>query len=182
MGLSCQELLPEHHPALLAFFDRPDQRFCYCRYWDFPGSNQDWLACASGFNREACVAAMAQGELHGSLAWDGGRVGGWLRWQPADELPKLQSMQLEIGPAPGVASLLCFSVASELRGQGVARGLLRHALVSQRAAGFLAAHAYPKTEPDGAQWTGPEALFRELGFAPLRTAQPRSTWELRLEL
>ncbi len=158
---------------LLAFFDRPDQGFCFCRFWNFPDTNEAWLARPASANRAACQRDFAQ--LRGQLALRGEDVVGWLRWAPSAALPKLAAQGLEEAPPPDRASLLCFAVAADLRRQGIARGLLASALETLRAEGFAAVHAYPRTVP-GEPWTGPAALFDACGFRVLRKGEPRAVW------
>ena len=164
---------------LLAFFDRPDQGFCYCRFWNFEGSNEDWLARDPDANRQAFLDAARAGELRGTLAVVEGEVVGWIRDERTDRLPKLVALGLEEqGPDARLASLLCFSVAEPRRGQGIAAALLDGALRSLGARGVTEVHAYPRPGPDleaGQVWTGPRPLLESRGFSVVRRGATRWT-------
>jgi len=166
-------LTSARHPALLAFLARPDQGFCFCRYWFFGGSNERWLACDPRANRADLERALARGEVWGVVALEGDAVVGWMRLARTEDVPKLGD------DARDAASVLCVSVAEERRGAGVARALLRAAIEEARHAGFGELRAYPRFEDGldaGAVWTGPRALFESEGFTKVAEGARRWTY------
>lgn len=172
-----QLLTPEAHRTLLAFLARPDQGFCFCRFWSFDGDTAAWLACDPAQNRAALERALAADEVWGIVAVDRDEVIGWLRLAPSAAVPKLSDPTLD------AASVLCMSVAADRRGEGVARAMLRAAIEASRAQGFGALRAYPRPEDAldaGAVWTGPRALFEAEGFRKVREGERRWTYERRL--
>jgi GNAT superfamily N-acetyltransferase len=152
---------------------------CYCRYWHFAGSKNEWLArCVNEpeRSREEHVAAAALGapEAGGLVAMDGDDAVGWMKVVPRPTVPKL----LRQGPyraafarANGddhVWSIGCFLVDPRRRRSGVARALVLAAPAYVRAHGGTTVEAYPRRiddDVDDAQaWTGTVRLFASCGF------------------
>jgi len=173
VAMPTEVLTPARHAALLAFLARPDQGFCFCRYWDFGGGTVAWLACDPEANRDAMARALDAGEVWGVVALDGDAVVGWMRLSRTAAVPKLAD------DAPGAASVLCVAVAEERRGRGLARALLRAAIEAARDARFVELRAHPRFEDGldaGAVWTGPRRLFEAEGFVKVREGERRWTY------
>jgi len=172
-----EPLSPMRHAALLAFMDRPDQSFCFCRFWYFAGDSEAWLACDSSANRAALARDLDADNVWGAVAVEGSEIVGWLRLARSAEVPKLGD------PTPDAASVLCMSVAVERRSEGVARALLRAAIDAARAAGCVELRAYPRIGEGldaGAVWTGPAALYASEGFVEVGRGERRLTCALAL--
>ena len=179
-------LLPADLPAWLEFFDQrafsdnPDWATCYCRaYLVAPG--EDWDAsCAANANRAPMCAAIGAGHVDGMLAWEQGRVVGWLQHGPAG---RFGTPAGPLFPTEGadVAAILCFVIAPAARGRGVARALLRGSLAQLQAQGFrqVLARAAPEADDAAHQFTGPIALFRSEGFMEEPSPERRPRMRLR---
>ena len=170
-------LNPARHPALLAFLDRPDQGFCYCRFWFHAGHAASWLAGDPAVNRAAMARALGDDFVWALVAVEADTVIGYLRLAPSADVIKLND------PTTDAASILCMSVADDRRGQGVARALVEAAEASARERGYRWLHAHPRPERDldaGAVWTGPRRLFEARGYAKLREGERRWTYALPL--
>lgn len=183
-----------HADELLALFESAGSG-CYCNYWYFQGDKNAWLErcyLKPEENRSALVARLAADELCGVVARPsgGGSICGWLNVSRAVHLARLYEQRVYKGlpcfdssaagqPArEAVYAVACCYVAEEQRGRGVGRVLLRQAIVEARAAGGSAIEAFPRgasgggavagerLRPDTLQM-GPEALFLEMGFAPV---------------
>lgn len=165
-----------------AFSDNPEWGTCYCRAFRV-AHGEDWdAACAAGANRQPMCEAIRAGQVGGTLAWEDGRVVGWVQHGPA------RAFTTPFGPLfPGlqeqadVGAVVCFVIAPEARGRGVARALLRGALDQLRAAGFreVVARAAPETDDGAHQFTGPLALYRAEGFEPDPRGAERRPWMRR---
>jgi GNAT superfamily N-acetyltransferase len=153
---------------------------CFCRWWHFEGTKNDWLARAANephANRDEHARLAREGDPRagGLLALDGETAVGWMKLTPRAAVPKLRRLPvyrgLDLGDDAGVWGVGCFLVRPDRRGQGVARALLVAADAHVRAAGGLAIEAYPRRSAETMHaeeaWMGPEKLFLECGFEPV---------------
>lgn len=64
---------------------------------------------------------------------------------------------------------MCFEVAPEYRGQGVATALLKRVVKDAKADGYIAVEGYPqlKEEIDTFDFFGPVKLFEKCGFSKI---------------
>ena len=166
-----------------AFADNPDWSTCYCRCFLF--GEKGWpawdAACESGQNRPAMVDEARAGRVDGMLARREGKVVGWIHAGPAERFTSPTGPI--VAPEVGLAAIVCFVVAPDERGKGVARALLRGALGELAGRGFTAveARAQPESSESAAhQFTGPLALYRSEGFVEVGAAGDRV--RLRREL
>lgn len=175
--MDVQLLSPDRYGGLLEFFDRPDQGFCFCRFWEEDVPNEAWVHGEASAHRAARSAAMDR--LEGVVALEGASVIGWLRFAPTASLTKLRTQRLEpVGDAAAYA-ILCLAVASDARGRGVASALLDHAIAALEARGVAEIHAYPRPEAalgPAEVWTGPRAAFEARGFTAVRCEGRRWTF------
>ena len=184
MTLEIRELAPVLLGDYLAFFD--DDAFadfqwwsaCYCRFWDDPSDPEGE---SGGDRRERYRALVTQliqsGRHRGLLAYADGRVVGWCNAKArlAYTMPR-RIAQTPATDADRVGSTVCFIVAKDHRGKGVASALLDAACASFRREGLSVAEGYPTTAPasgpyaDQIPWTahhhtGPLEMYLRAGFA-----------------
>lgn len=159
---------------------------CFCRYWHFTGTKNDWLdRCAHRpeENLAEQAAAVRSGDVsaRGLVAVDRaarGAVVGWMKLAPLEALPKLKGLPVykALPVEPGSWAVGCFLIHPGRRRAGVARALLQAAEHHVRAWGGRVILGYPRrsTEPlhDEEAWQGPERVFVELGFAPVHDVPP----------
>ena len=179
MPLRVASLTPDLAPAWALLFGACSSS-CFCRYWHFEGTKNDWMARLA-FSPETNEAEQRArlAEQHpsasGLVALEGDLVVGWLKLAPRAAVPKLRRLPvyraLDLGPDDGVLSIGCLLVHPSYRRRGVARALVREALVVARASGAHAVEAYPHRRDEALRdeelWMGPLALFEEEGFRPL---------------
>jgi GNAT superfamily N-acetyltransferase len=167
---------------------------CFCRYWHFEGTKNDWLARGiqePWRNRDEQLAVMQSGDPagRGLIALEGDVAWGWMKLAPRALLPKLLRQgpyrSLALGPAEGIWSIGCLLVRPERRGAGVARALVRAAGPHVRAWGGRAIEAYPRDAgrrlPDEEAWVGTVDLFRSCGFAEIAGESPYPVMRRALE-
>ena len=169
---------------------------CFCRFWHFKGTKNDWLArCAfePGANRVEQEAALASGDssAEGLVAIDVAidQVVGWMKLAPRKSLTKLRTQSVyrtrDLGSDEGVYGVGCFLVDPAHRHRGVARALLAASPSYVRARGGHIVEAYPRQarEPlhDEEAWMGPEALFLECGFAAVAGESPYPVFQKRID-
>jgi GNAT superfamily N-acetyltransferase len=150
---------------------------CFCRYWHFGGSKNEWLArCAhdAARNREeqlACVGEHGPAS-RGLVAMEDGLAVGWMKLAPRTTLGKLTRLpvykNLATFDPEGVYVIGCLLVRPDRRRQGVARRLVQGADDQVRAWGGRAIEVYPRHADaplhDEEAWMGPERLFVECDY------------------
>ncbi|MBX3202887.1 MAG: GNAT family N-acetyltransferase [Labilithrix sp.] len=180
-----EPLTEAHLPRLRALFDASSSS-CFCRYWHFAGTKNDWLdRCANRPEENAAEleAAVRSGsaEARGLVAVDDeGAIVGWMKLAPRDAVPKLRALpvyrSLALGDGATTFSVGCFLVRPDARGKGVARALLEAAPRLAREWGARALEAYPRrsSEPLHAEeaWQGPERVYIDAGFEPIVDVAP----------
>ena len=162
---------------------------CFCRWWHFEGTKNDWLAkCATdpASNRteaEEAIGARSSASRGLVALLDSGRAVGWMKIAPRASVPKLRALPvyraIDLGPDEGVWSVGCFLVDPHQRPRNVASALLDAAPANVRALGGIAIEAYPRhaheTERprfhDDEMLMGPESLFTSRGFARVAEAE-----------
>jgi GNAT superfamily N-acetyltransferase len=191
--LRVEALTEAHVPALLAFFEASASQ-CYCRYWHFDGTKNDWLERSAlrpeenAAELEAAVRAHDPG-ARGVVAIDAhGAVVGWMKLTPRRSVPKLRALpvykNLALGDEDTTYAIGCMLVRPDARGTGVARALTAAAPELARAWGAAAVEAYPRRSseplhPEEA-WLGPERLFVETGFEAVVDVAPYPVYRKRL--
>jgi GNAT superfamily N-acetyltransferase len=172
-------------PKLVAFFEAAANA-CFCRYWHFSGTKNEWLdRCANHPEQNAAElrAAVQSGPpmARGLVALDAtDDVVGWLKLTPRAVIPKLRMLpvyrNLDLGNEATTYSIGCVLVRPDARGRGVLRALIDAAPRFAKSWGALAIEAYPRrsTEPLHAEeaWQGPERVFIEAGFVPVVDVAP----------
>lgn len=159
---------------------------CFCRYWHFTGTKNEWLErCA--FRPEENLAEQAEALRRGDasacglVALDrdaGDAVVGWMKLAPREAMPKLTSLPVyrHLAFEEATWTVGCFLVDPRARHRGVARALLVAAEEHARSRGGRVLEGHPRrsTEPlhDEEVWQGPEQLFVELGYAAIHDIAP----------
>jgi GNAT superfamily N-acetyltransferase len=151
---------------------------CYCRYWHFEGTRNEWLARSaheSEVSKNEQLALVQQGapEAGGLVAFEGDTAIGWMKLVPRGVVSKLTARgayrALPLGPDEGVVSIGCFFIHPSHRRKGAARALLLAADAHARTMpGARVIEAYPHHVShalhDEEAFMGPEALLLSCGF------------------
>lgn len=172
--VTCRALVPEllvdylHFFDHRAFADNPRWAGCYCFFPLHDPQTMVWKERSAADNRSAVVDCAAGGRLRGWLAYHGDRVVGWCNAGPAALYPVLADEPLPQRETLGL--VMCFVVAPDARGRGVARQLLEAACDGLRAQGMTAVGARPQKDADGAaaNHMGPLAMYLQAGFSIVR--------------
>lgn len=149
-----------------AFPDNQDWSGCYCLFYHSPEAPWPGPEAATA-HRAARVEQIAHGGAPGYLAYRDGRPVGWLNAGPREAYGNLRGYP--DGDA-GEAVVMCFVVAPQERGKGVASGLLDFALGDLAQRGLAVVEAYPRLGPAGelawtvASYKGPLSMYLNRGF------------------
>ena len=141
--------------------------------------------------RDSAVHMVANGEIQGYLAYDGSLAVGWCN--ASDRLNYCRVGEFDLSSVPPdepcdgqrrgqVKSVVCFEIAPEYRGKGIATLLLETVCRDARAEGYAYVEAYPVKDEglQGLAFTGPKRLYEKAGFAV--TALKGSTLVMRKHL
>ena len=182
---------------------------CYCRFWHFSGTTNEWLergAFSPDVNRAEHVQGVSAGDpsargliaLAASLpapprlatqSAEGANVVGWMKLTPRASVPKLRRGRvygaLDLGDDSGVYSVGCFLVHPEYRGRGVARALVEGADEAVRGWGGSAIESYPRRSSELLRaeevWLGPERLYIDAGYAQIAGESPYPVYRKHLD-
>jgi GNAT superfamily N-acetyltransferase len=161
--------------ALAALFDRCGCA-CYCRYFHFSGTKNEWLdrlAHRPHEGRDELAAAAARDEVTGLVARDAqGQLVGWAKVTPLASVPKLRNQgayrPLDLGDEATTWVVGCLLVAPEARKSGVGRALVAHAPGYARARGASRLLGMPRRAAlplyDEEAFAGPERVYADEGF------------------
>lgn len=182
MPFTVHPLTPERWPDLEAIFRARGcavARSCWCMFYRQSGRppvpEGESVAAA---RRRAFRAVVDQGPPPGLIGYRDGQPVGWLALGPREDYAKLKrSPVMKPVDAAPVWSIICFVVPAEHRRQGVARGLLRAAIVHARQQGATLLEAYPVDRPepsaDDTLWFGVKSMFDDAGFAEVARRKPQ---------
>lgn len=171
-----------------AFSDGSEFYPCYCaafnmtaqeireRFYDRAkvlGGGADGLNAAM---RETAADMVANGLIRGYLAYDGDLSIGWCNANDRDRYCRVGDFDLEDIPgendlppvAERVKSVVCFEIAPEYRGRGIAAALLDRVCRDASAEKYDAVEGYPvlRQERYELDFTGPLRLYERAGFIP----------------
>jgi len=163
-------------------------RSCWCMYYrqsgagPTPSEGQTEAEC----NRGALKALIEAGCAPGLIAYLDALPVGWVSLGPREEFTRLarSPVMKPVDELP-VWSIVCFVVAAEYRGRGVARGLLAGAIHYARSRGAPWLEAYPVDKPgpcaDDSLWFGSASMYLRAGLIEVARRKPeRPVLRLRL--
>jgi len=177
MNLTIRELTDRTLPDFLAYFDNvafadnPEWARCYCYAHHADQDQPDWEDRPGAENRAAVCSLVKQGEMKGYLAYLDDEVVGWCHAAPRALIPNLQrDPQLKNEEIEATGAIVCFVVAKDYRGKGVATQLLEAALQGMRQQGLTWAEGYPRRNAatEAAHYHGPLSLFTNAGFQTVK--------------
>lgn len=179
---------PEHADGLARLFEAAGVP-CFCRFWHFTGTNNDWLdrcANATAENEREMREGLASAspDAQGVIAIDraSGAVVAWMKLAPASVMKKAydrrfyKNLPCFGGDRTGVITIGCLLVHPDHRKRGLSVALVRGAIEIARSWGARVLEAFPRRprEPvrDDELWTGPMKAFEANGFVEISTFDP----------
>jgi ribosomal protein S18 acetylase RimI-like enzyme len=136
-------LTPDRIADLAPLFDAGgDPKWCWCAYYRFRG--RDWTNSSAAANRANLELMSAGTPAPGLVAYEGDAVVGWVSLGPRETYERLaySKTAAPVDDAP-VWSIVCFVVARQQRGRGIAEALLAAAVEHARSNGATMLEAYP---------------------------------------
>jgi ribosomal protein S18 acetylase RimI-like enzyme len=153
-----------------AFADNPVWSNCYCLSYH-EGAVENPMEAHAGRSRRDRAAMIERGEASGVLAYAGARIVGWCNASPRTSLPLLDlTPEFAADEPERTAAIVCYVIAPQYRGQGLARRLLGGAIEMMRGRGFRWLDAYPPKDPrsDAASYHGKLEMYLDAGFERVR--------------
>ena len=143
-----------------AFKGQPQWAGCYCQFYLNTREQNEDSAAKIGKNRELACERVNAGTMQGYLAFEGEQAIGWMAANAANNFVALPPVEV------GTARILCFVVAQEHQGRGVATALLNFALLDLPTLGFTRVEAAPLASGEFHDWgyRGPLSMFLKAGF------------------
>jgi len=176
MELESRQLTPDLLADYLDFFDNvafadhPEWSNCYCLAFHFEPA---WDAEDAGREnpwRERVARFVREGKVQGYLAFSNGKVVGWCNANDRKNYAALKhNVKPELWEAnedKKVKSIVCFLVAPDMRGKGIATKMLERVCADAKADGYDFIEGYPAGEGCDmyAAHHGTVKLFEKSGF------------------
>ena len=156
-----------------AFTDDSPYR-CYCQMYQMTKEQaKAALDNAVGqdpgsVSRGVAERQIADGALRGYLAYVDGKSIGWCNANDRANYPAepMQDVPFYAPAEQREKAVVCFEVAPEFRGKGVATALLQQVIADAKAEGYLAVVSFPVIRSERYEWdcTGPVRLYEQAGF------------------
>ena len=143
-----------------AFETNPQWSGCYCQFYLNTPEQQPSEENKAVVNRKTACDRIKTREMSGYLAYEGDEVIGWVAANSANRFVALPPT------APDAARVLCFIVAPEHQGKGVATELLNFAIDDLAKQGFRSLEAAPLASDHFETWgyRGKLSTYLKAGF------------------
>ena len=172
-----------------AFTDNSPYR-CYCQMYQMTKEQaKKAIDNAEGVDmgrvsRKVAEQQIESGILRGYLAYVDGVSIGWCNANDKANYP-VESCTGARFYAPAEKrekAVVCFEIAPEYRGKGVATALLQRVIVDAKAEGYIAVEGFPIVRDERYEWdcTGPVRLYEKAGF--IKVAETEKNVVMRKEL
>ena len=155
-----------------AFTDNNPNGPCYCT-----SPNQDEASIqkmVSEFKtygvkdtiRKYAVEMLNNNRIHGYLAYDGNLSVGWCNAADIDSYAGFVPDFARKNTCGKTVSIVCFEIAPEYRGMGIASALIDRVCIDAKSKGYMAVEGYAKVSDkrDDFDYQGPVRLYQKAGF------------------
>lgn len=155
----------------IAFSDNDEWAGCYCMcyHWtEMLNRKKEW-GCSkmdAAYNRSCAVDFIKKGKMQGYLAYHNGKVVGWCN---ANDKKAYDNVNFTLPSGDSektkkVKSIVCFCIAPDFRGQGVASQLLERVCSDAALEGYDYVEAYPYHHDINNAFHGPQAMYEKFSF------------------
>lgn len=195
MQITIKPLTPELSDDYINFFEQraftDDSPYrCYCQMYQISkeqakaGLDDAAMQDPGRASREEAQRQIDAGKLRGYLAFVDGVSIGWCNANDKANFPIEPCVGISFhAPAEQrVKAVVCFEIAPEFRGKGVATALLQQVVADAKAEGYLAVEGFPAKRDARYEWdgAGPVRLFEKVGFN--KVVEHERYWVMRMEL
>ena len=141
-----------------AFKTNPQWSGCYCQFYL---NTEEQNTLTRDQNRQRACDRIKSGQMNGYLAFDGEKTIAWVAANKANNFVVLPKTSED------AARVICFIVAPEFQGQGIATKLLEFAIEDLAGQGFKTIEAAPMASDNFESWgyRGKLSTFLKAGFS-----------------
>lgn len=177
MNIEIKPLTVNLITSYLNFFD--NQAFsdgnpcgpCYCTSPSMDAESEarmisEFGADIKGTLRNHAINLLIAGKIHGYLAFDGDTPVGWCNAGNRDLYPCWIPAFAKMPSDGKTMAVVCFTIAPNYRGMGIASAMLERVMHDARAGGFATVEGYPREHQNREPYdfNGPLRLFEKAGF------------------
>ena len=190
MAIEIRKLTPDLAEDYVHFFDATphddlvDEHKCYCVPWCSDDSSGDYEAkylSSPQKRRNRASQNVKNSIIQGYLAYYNYKVVGWCNANTKADCLKCYGWRRYMGYVPiedtntgiKVKSILCFTIAPEMKRKGIATRLLERVCKDAAQDGFDFVEAYPNKESidEAAKNCGPFEMYKKSGFTVYHEAE-----------
>jgi GNAT superfamily N-acetyltransferase len=197
MNITIKLLTPELSDDYFDFFENraftDDSPYrCYCQVFQMTKEQyQRAYDNAVGqdpgrASREVAERQIADGVLRGYLAYVDGKSIGWCNANDRANYPAepIYDVPFYAPVENHEKAVICFEIAPEYRGKGVATALLNQVIADAKAEGYLSVVSFPVVRSERYEWdnAGPIRLYEKVGFVKAAEAEQDERVVMRKEL
>ena len=116
--------------------------------------------------RKYAAEMLGRNEIQGYLAYDGELAVGWCNAADMESYAGFVPAFARENARGKTVSIVCFEIAPEYRGMGIASALIGRVCSDAKAAGYAAVEGYPRIseERNNFDYQGPVRLYEKAGF------------------
>lgn len=180
MNLTIKPLTPELSNDYFDFFENraftDDSPYrCYCQVYQMSKEQQKAeIDSADGadyglISKRAAQKQIETGVLRGYLAFADGMAIGWCNANDKANYSPDHGAHFHAPAEKREMAVVCFEIAPEYRGKGVATALLNRVLADAKSNGYKSVDAFPVIRNERYEWdcAGPYRLYEKAGFVKI---------------
>lgn len=186
MNLIIKPLSPDLTADYLDFFD--NRAFsdnnpngpCYCTGPSMDAATERRMVSEFGDDVNGVVRTpvglLAESRIHGYLAFDGDKSIAWCNAANMDDYVRWIPAFARQNACGKTMSVVCFAIAPEFRGVGVATALLERVISDAETDGYAAVEGYANVQKDRVtfDYHGPIRLYQKAGFVEVARGEGRA--------
>jgi GNAT superfamily N-acetyltransferase len=177
-GITIKKFSPEllddylHFFDTIGFSDHEDWSWCYCTSYHFDDEMEKMLdhTAKTGMRNEA-ILLIKNKIINGYLAYQNDTVIGWCNVNKKNNYIRIISRK-ELGEDVDneIKSIVCFLIAPNMRGKGIAKKILMKICEDSKNDGTKYIEAYPSKNGKSCfeEYPGPVRLYESMGFIPFK--------------